>query len=321
VNASADTTLSGALVRSMYEAATGEHVDGVVALDVPTLAALLSVTGPVDVAGITEPISAQNATKVLLDDLYAQQGATARDPRRLEQLAGTLDAVVNRIQGSSLNGASLVRALGNEARGGHTWVATADPAGQRALEAAGIAGSPGRLHPERTIHLSVQNGTATKLDYFVDPQVDVAVALAQDGTAIVTTTVSLPNAAPVPTPAGEQFGPDGFVTTEAGLYRARVYFWGPAGADQTDSVEESGLRLNFAVTDVKAGATGKVSFTTVIPHAVLDGHLQLRFVPQPRVRPMRLKVHVTAVGWRVEDPRVALDWDRTVDLVWRVQAR
>jgi hypothetical protein len=321
VNATADTTLSGALIRSMYEQATGDKVDGVVALDVPTLASLLSVTGPVQVAGIDAPIGEDNASQVLLNDLYAQQGNTARDPHRLEQLAGTLDAVVRKIQSSSLNGAALVQALGTEARGGHTWVATADPSGQRALEHAGIAGRPGGDHPERTIHLSVQYGTATKLDYFVNPKVDVAVALASDGTAIVTTTVSLPNSAPVPTPPGEQFGPDGFVTTEAGLYRARVYFWGPAGADQVDSVSESGLRLNFAVTDVKPGATGKVSFTTVVPRAVRDRKLRLRLVPQPRVRPMRLHVHVTAVGWNVQHPSASLNWARTLDFAWNVRAR
>jgi hypothetical protein len=320
VNATADTTLSGALIRAMYEQATGDRVDGVVALDVPTLAALLSVTGPVQVAGIAEPITAENATRVLLNDLYAA-ATSYRDPNRLEQLAATLDAVVNKIETSSLNGAGLVRALGTAARGGHTWVSTANAAGQQALVRAGLGGSPARTHPERTIHLSVQNGTATKLDYFVDPKVDVSVALTPDGSAVVTTTVRLPNTAPVPTPAGEQFGPDGFVTTVAGFYRGRVYFWGPAGADQVDSVEESGLRLNFAVTDVPAGKTGTVSFTTVIPRAVRDGVLRLRFVPQGRVRPMHLRVRVAGVGWKVLDPAASVDWDRTVDLSWRVRSR
>jgi hypothetical protein len=320
VNATADTALSGALMRSMYEESTGDRVDAVVALDVPTLAALLGVTGPVTVAGINEPITAANASKVLLDDLYAES-STFRDRHRLEQLAGTLDAVVAKIQTGSLNAASLVRALGNAARGGHAWVSTADPVGEHALVRAGLSGAPGRVHPERTIHLSVQNGTATKLDYFVDPKVDVGVALTADGTAIVTTTVTLVNNAPVPTPRGEQFGPDGFVTDKAGLYRGRVYFWGPSTADQVDSVEESGLRLNFAVAEVPAGASQTLSFTTVVPRAVRNGALNLRFVPQARVRPMPLNVHVTAVGWKVQNPKTSLAWDHTVDLGWSVHGR
>ena len=315
VNATADTSLSGALVRSMYEEATGDRVDGVVAIDVPALAGLLSVTGPVTVPGIAQPIGADNASQVLLNDLYAAS-SSFRDPYRLEQVGATLDAVVAKIQSGSLNSAAVVRALGTAAEGGHTWVTSADPDAQRALERAGLSGSPGRVHPTRTLHLSVQNGTATKLDYFVDPSVDVRVAVNADDSAIVTTTVTLPNAAPVPTPPGEQFGPDGFVTNTAGLYRGRVYFWGPAGGDQLDSVAESGLRLSFAVADVPAGGTGKLTFTTVVPNAVRHGRLELRFVPQPRVRPMHLDVHVTAVGRKVRTPRVSADWDRTLDLAW-----
>src|SRR5205085_5917370 len=97
---------------------------------------------------------------------------------------------------SSINSTGVVRALGDAALGGHAWVSTADPAGQRSLERAGLSGSPGRVHAERTLHVSVQNGTATKLDYFVDPSVKVDVAVTADGTAILNTTVTLRNNAP-----------------------------------------------------------------------------------------------------------------------------
>ncbi|HUR77324.1 MAG TPA: DUF4012 domain-containing protein [Acidimicrobiales bacterium] len=322
VNATADTRLSGALMRSLYREATGDAVDGVVALDVPALSRLLAVTGEVTVAGIDQPINSDNATKVLLDDLYhVAPGQSFRDARagRLEQLAATTGAVLERVRASAVNGTALVRALGDAARGGHAWISTADAAGQVSLERAGLGGSPGRVHPERTIHISVQNGTATKLDYFVDPQVKVDVAVTDDGSAVVKTTVTLANNAPVPTPSSEQFGPDGFVTTVAGLYRGRVYFWGPAGADQLDSVEESGLRLNFNVAEVPAGSSGAVSFTTVVPRAVRSGRLLLRFVPQARVRPMALHIRVNGVGWEVRDPTRELEWDRTLDLSWQLR--
>ncbi len=323
VNATADTALSGALMRSMYRAATGDSVDAVVALDVPALSALLTVTGPVQVTGITQPITADNAAQVLLDDLYqVGAGADFHDARqdRLEQLAATVDAVINRIRSSPVNGTSLVRALGGAARGGHTWVSTADPVGQRALERAGLSGAPGDVHPERTIHVSVQNGTATKLDWFVDPRVDVAVSVTEDGTAVVRTTVTLPNTAPVPTPSSEQFGPDNLVTRIAGLYRGRVYFWGPSTGDQLDSVVESGLRLNFNTAEVPAGGTGRVTFSTVIPKAVQDGVLRLRFVPQARARPMTLRVTVTGVGWDVQPATRTMAWDRTFDLEWMLRS-
>jgi hypothetical protein len=322
VNATADTALSGSVVRSMYRAATGDTVDAVVAVDVPALSALLAVTGPVNVVGIDQPITAENAGQVLLDDLYAvEAGATFHEARsdRLEQLAATLDAVISRIRSSPVNGTALVRALGGAARGGHTWVSAADAEGQRALEQAGLSGAPGRLHPERTIHLSVQNGTANKLDWFVDPSVGVDVNVTEDGTAIVETTVTLPNRAPVPTPSSEQFGPDNLVTRVAGLYRARVYFWGPSTADQLDSVAESGLRLNFKTAEVPAGGRATVTFSTVIPGAVRDGVLRLRFVPQARARPMALRITVNGLLWNVESPTRNLTWDHTVDLTWMLR--
>jgi hypothetical protein len=321
VNASADTAKSGEMMRSMYRAATGDAVDGVVALDVPALSALLAGTGPLTVRGIDKPITADNAAQVLLDDLYrVNSGASFNEARadRLEQLAATVDAVIDHIRSSPVSGTSLVRALGTAARGGHTWMSTSDANGQRALERAGLSGGPGRDHPERSIHVAVQNGTATKLDFFVDPRVDVNVAVTEDGTAVVTTKVTVPNNAPVPTPASEQFGPDNLVTRVAGMYLGRVYFWGPSTGDQLDSVAESGLRLSFAVTDVAAGKTRKVTFTTVVPHAVRHGKLDLRFVPQPRVRPMRLRVRVTAVGHKVRNPSVSATWDRILAFSWHL---
>ena len=67
---------------SMYLAATGQAVDGVIALDVPALAGLLNVTGPVGVPGIAEPIGAKNAGLHLVNDLYAMDLTTAWTERR-----------------------------------------------------------------------------------------------------------------------------------------------------------------------------------------------------------------------------------------------
>ncbi|MDP1792977.1 MAG: DUF4012 domain-containing protein, partial [Acidimicrobiales bacterium] len=214
VNATADTALSGASMASMYRAATGDTIDGVIALDVPALAALLSVTGPVSVSGIAVPVSAENAATVLLNDLYANQlnNTTDREARQ-QKLASVTAAVIERIRTASLTTSAIVRALGDAAAGGHAWVTSTRPEDQLALERSGLSGRPGRVGGERTIHFSVQNGTATKLDWFVDPEVDVDVYLTPDGTALVTTKVSVPNTAPVPTPSTEQFGPDNIVNS------------------------------------------------------------------------------------------------------------
>jgi hypothetical protein len=103
------------------------------------------------------------------------------------------------------------------------------------------------------------------------------------------------------------------------LYRGRVYFWGPSTADQVDSVAESGLRLNYKTTEILAGGRSTLKFSTVVPRAVQNGVLRLRFVPQARVRPMALHVTVTGVGWKVASPKRNVTWDRTADLLWELR--
>ncbi len=320
VNATADTALTGQTMRSMYHKATGVTVDGTIALDIPALASLLSLTGPVTVAGIAQPISSDNAAKVLLHDLYGLV-ADDRNGRELRQklLADVTTAVIGRLESGPINATALVRVLGNAAAGGHVSVTSANPDDQARLDRAGLSGAVGRVVPRRTVHIAVQNGTANKLDWFVDPTVDMDVTVTPDGTAVINATVTVPNTAPVPTPSSEQFGPDNIVTNVAGLYRARVYFWGPSGGDQLNSVEESKLRLSYDAAEVPAGATKTVSFSTAIPNAVSDGMLRLRLVPQARVRPMKLHVSVTGLGWRVRNaPDIPEDWSRPLDLSWKL---
>lgn len=318
VNAFADSALSGRAMVSMYRQATGETVDGVIALDVPALAEILGVTGPVTIAGIPEPISKENAGRVLLNDLYAADRTPDQSDRR-ERLADVAAAVTERLQSSAVDAAALADALGRAAAGGHLRVTSTKAAEQKAFVAAGLAGGPAARHPERTIHVSVQSGTATKLDYFVRPKISFDVSVTPDDAAVVRATVAIPNRAPVPTPPSFQFGPDGIVQFTPGLYKARVYFWGPRGSDQLNSAQDSGLNLSWGAIDVPAGATKEMSFTTVVPKAVRNGVLRLRFVPQPRLEPAEISVSVAGIGRRVSSaPNVGRDWDRTLDLEWRL---
>jgi hypothetical protein len=59
----------------------------------------------------------------------------------------------------------------------------------------------------------------------------------------------------------------------------------------------------------------------VIPNAVRDGKLALRYVPQPRLIPGALTVTIQAPGWTIggEPTTVASSWDRTINLSWDLQ--
>jgi hypothetical protein len=88
-------------------------------------------------------------------------------------------------------------------------------------------------------------------------------------------------------------GPDPYGTTaHPGDYLGWVLLWGPSGSIQPLGVAESGLIVSQATVLVPAGQTASTHFVTVIPHAVSQGTLTLRFVPQPRLTPEMLSVTV-----------------------------
>ncbi len=320
VNATADFAWSGRAMAEMAQQATGSPVDGVIALDVPGLAGLLDVVGPVTVEGVPRPVDAGNAAAVLLDELYADFPRLREQGERREQLGRVAAAVVARVAEGNYDALGLGGALGDAAAGGHFRLWSADRSEQAVFERRGLGGSPAARAADRTLHLSVQNATATKLDYFVKPRVEMRVAVTPAGVAVVDTEVIVANTAPLRPPASYQFGPDGFSQTRAGQYIGRVYFWGPRGAVQAGSVEESGLRLNQGPTTVEPGQERVVRFQTVIPSAVRHGRLDLRLVPQPRLEPMALTVRISAPGWRLDGARVfEAPWDRVVDVSWKLR--
>ena len=55
-----------------YPAYSGHQVDGVFAMDVYTLAALMKLTGPIDLVSLPQTVSADDAAKFLLNEQYAQ---------------------------------------------------------------------------------------------------------------------------------------------------------------------------------------------------------------------------------------------------------
>lgn len=318
VNATADFAWTGRALRDMYAQKSGQPVDGVIGVDVPGTAAVLRSIGPVAVAGVAEPIDAANLGRIVLHDFY--EGLTYRNDQseRRELLGDVTHAVVDNLIQGRHDVVGLGRELGEAAKGGHLrlWSSYADE--ERVFERSGIGGGPASSDADRTFHLAVENRTATKLDYYVKPSVRQDVQLHADGSAVVRTTVVIDNQAPQGAAPSYQLGPDEF-TEKPGDYRAWALLWGPAGASQAESVAESGLVLSQHVVPVSAGNKVEVSFETVVPHAVRDGRLKLRLVPQSRLEPMPLEVRLRAPGWRVEgESSLRGSWDRTWLLEWKV---
>jgi len=322
VNATADFALSGRAMADMYRQATGKPVDGVIAVDVPGLAAILRVVGPVVVPGITGPVDAQNVGRVLLNDLYQGVPFAGDQSGRREKLGDVTRAVIERLTTGSTDAVGLGRELGDAAKGLHLRLWSASPTEEDVFERTGLGGGPAVTGADRTFHLAVENRTATKLDYFVKPSVRLDIELNEQGTLIVRTTVALDNQAPVgETRPSYQLGPDQFMK-KPGDYLAWVLLWGPSGSRQLQGgVDESGLNLSQYVADVAAGERREVVFRTVIPNAVREGRVEIRLVPQPRLEAVPLEISFKATGWKTSGAPASWlgPWDRVLIFAWEAR--
>lgn len=318
VNATADFALSGRAMADMYRQATGQSVDGVIAIDVPGLAAILRIVGPVTVPNIAGPVGAENIGRVLLHDLYQGVPFSGDQTGRRERLGDVTRAVIERLTTGAVDAVALGRELGDAAKGLHLRLWSAMSEEEEVFERTGLGGGPAVTRPDRTFHLAVQNRTATKLDYFVKPSVRQDIDLTKQGTLIVRTTVTVDNQAPAgQTTPSYQLGPDQFMK-KPGDYLAWVLLWGPAGSRQLQGgVGESGLNLSQFVAEIPAGERREVVFQTVIPDAVRDGRVELRLVPQPRLEAMPLEVRFNADGWKTGGAASWQGrWDRVLSFAW-----
>jgi len=317
VNATADFAFSGRAMADMYRQATGQAVEGVIALDVPALAALLRTVGPVRIEGVTEPVTADNVSRLLLNDFYQGLGPTSDQTIRRERQGDVVKALVDRITEGAHDAVALGRALGDAAAGGHLRLWSADAGEEDVFERTGLGGGPATKDADRTFHVAVQNRTASKLDYFVKPSVRQDVRVTDQGTAVVRTTVTIENQAPADARPSYQFGPAAF-TEKPGDYLAWVLLWGPDGSRQLQNgVSESGLNLSQFVLAVPAGERREVTFETVLPRAVRDGELRLRLVPQARLEPMPLSVTLRTEGG--SPTQWQGPWDRVRNLTFAVR--
>jgi hypothetical protein len=275
------------------------------------------VVGPVSVPDIGEQITADNAGKVVLHDLYDSFPVNQQVVRK-ELLSEVVTEVVNRLSAGSFDPLPLAQQLATAAAGGHLRLWSDDTKEETILERVGLGGGPAVIRADRTFHLAVENRNATKVDYYVQTAAEQRIQVLANGDADVQTTVVVHNGAPPGAAASYQLGPDGYGTTKPGEYWAWVLLWGPAGAYQPGSVSESGLQLNQTILDrIYAGQTRQVVFDTVIHQAVRNGKLELRYVPQPRLTPPALSVTVQGAGWTISRPATwAGVWDRTMTLTW-----
>jgi hypothetical protein len=153
--------VSGPVAARMWEQLTGERVDGVLALDVDLLRAVLVTIGPVTIDD--QVVSAETVVPRLLHDQYAGVDFHDAQGARREQLGRIAAATVEAAQSRAYSLASLAQEVTAAIRGRHFLAWSAEPEEQKIWRIAGLDGSL----TSTSVALNVLNRAGNKLDQFL----------------------------------------------------------------------------------------------------------------------------------------------------------
>ena len=285
VNAVGDFRTSSRWMMAMYAAARGERVDGVLGIDVVTLQNILRVTGAVRIPNTKPAINSSNVASLILHDLYVKYPAGAQQQGRRDEISAIAQAAVTKMKSGGFDSALLIKALAQSTGGRHLLFYDSNATNEANIIKFGASGA--LLSPNgNVVHTSIQSGVAAKLDWFMRESLQYDIRVNSEGTAFITTTITLDNTAPPHPKPSYAFGPDNTNTHIAGEYIARIYQWLPANAESPAAVKEEGLVLTRTVVHVPAHQSNIAVLQAVIKNAVKNGALSFTFIPQGTIRPI-----------------------------------
>lgn len=170
------------------------EVDGVIYVDPHGLAALLRLTGAVEVPGLDVPVTADNVADFLLRDQYLLPGT--RDERS-DLLSDVADATFDALTSRELPAPGAIGdALGPAVAGGHLLMETFEVDEQLLFTEFGARGAFPPGVGDDLISLRMSNEGADKLDAYVERRLTYDVEVADDGSTTGVLEVVLRNTAP-----------------------------------------------------------------------------------------------------------------------------
>jgi hypothetical protein len=297
-NYSPDFRLTGRVLLDIYEASEGRELDGVVAVDPLWMGYALEATGPVKTPAWPKQITARNASRILQHDVFLLE-KQASDAAQIALGRALIEGLLTQ----PLDPRALADAMSRAARERHLQVYAARSDEQGLLGNLGVAGSfePGP-NPVAAVW---QDATNNKAGYFAHKEISHRVELQPDGSAEVSTRITLDNRAPDGPPSvllgsGKSGDPPGYYAAYLNLYL-------PEGAVDIRSevsdfpglelVErEFGRPVVFELLAVPPGESIQVDVHYAVPAAaeVADDLLEYRMdlLPQPALRPESVTVEV-----------------------------
>jgi hypothetical protein len=277
--------VAGPHVARMWEAAGGQPVDGVLAVDPEALAELLRATGPIEVDG--RRIGADDVVEYLLHGQYEGLGPDDQEDRR-DRLSAVTRAALGSLD-DDLDAITLAEGLIEAVGGRHLLAWSPRPGDQQAWEAAGADGS---LQPDSLL-VSLVNRGANKLDWFVEVDASLEVGQTADG-RILDLAVEVTNSGP--TEASYVAGPQPATgAVEPGDYVGILTVHAPrdsrllardGGAPSVAGRQGPVELFSAALLRLPAGSSQRVVFRLALP----DDLAEVTIEPDGRVHPVRWRV-------------------------------
>ncbi|MBK9180774.1 MAG: DUF4012 domain-containing protein [Acidimicrobiales bacterium] len=292
-------TLAG-VVERLWAASGGDPVEGVVTVDPRGIAAFLQLTGPIEVEGLSEPLTAANAADVVLRRQYTEFPDRGE---RLDFLDEAARTTFERLTTGDLPGPRTVAdALSPAVHGGAIAVHLDDPDEQRLFDRVDAGGAMPPVTSD-ALELVTQNAGANKIDVFLRRSLRYEADVdARTGAIAATATITLTNEAPAAGLPANVIGnivgqPDGTNVTYLSLYTPLALTGATLGGEPVDAAtaELLGRRAHSLLVDVPAGS----SVTLVLSLAgTVDtgGGYHLAIGRQPVVAPDEVQVDVRVDG-------------------------
>lgn len=199
VNLTPNFATAAAVTWEMWRRDTGEEVDGVLATDPVALSYLLGATGPVD-DGMGGLLSADDVVDVLLS------GAYERYPEASDQdafFAGVAASVFGALTAGAGSPAATVPALARAAGEHRLLVWSARPEERAELDGTVLSGvmpttssPPGTAGAGSSVGVFFNDGTGSKMDYYLDTDVELVDSSCEAGVTVHTLRVTIASLAP-----------------------------------------------------------------------------------------------------------------------------
>jgi hypothetical protein len=294
INVSPDFSVTGEVISRLYPQSGGRQVDGVVAVDLRGLAALLDLAGPIRVDGWPEAVTAAN----LVDVVVREAAVRVPDPAEREAFLNRLyRRTVESFLAADLGSPSrLAAALGPAVQGGHLLLYASQAEEEALFRRLGAAGQIQRTVGDSLLVVN-QNLSATPVDAHLRRSIryDLRLDPGREPAAVTgKVEVTLANEAATENRTETTvYSPFGLATPAAGI----------------QSASELGRRAHSTIAAIPAHQSRTVSFDLAGRLELASDHwYHLRVSHQAVLVPDRTEISLSVPsGWQIAEVRGGSD--------------